>query len=101
MPHEQSTGDATLSNNSGQSRFELTIAGEVAAFADYRTRGRTVCFTHTEVQPRYEGQGLASRLAQYALDDVRSRGLKATPQCRFIAQYIARHEKEYGELVAD
>ena len=51
------------------------------------------------MDPAYEGQGLGSRLAAYALDDVKSRGLKAVPQCRFIAGYIARHEKEYGELV--
>ena len=92
--------NATPRHNSGQSRYELAIDGQVAAFADYRLEGRAVCFTHTEVLPAYEGQGLASRLAQYALDDVRARGLQARPQCRFIARYIARHEQEYGELLA-
>ncbi|HEY8359824.1 MAG TPA: GNAT family N-acetyltransferase [Ramlibacter sp.] len=63
-------------------------------------QGDWVRFTHTVVEPEHEGQGLASRLAQFALDDVRTRGLKALPQCRFIARYIERHEKEYGDLVA-
>lgn len=103
MKQQQQTPifDGTPCHNSGQSRYELAIDGQVAAFANYRADGQSVCFTHTEVQPQYEGQGLASRLAQYALDDVRARGLKAVPQCRFVAQYIARHEKDYGDLLAD
>ncbi|WP_332823689.1 GNAT family N-acetyltransferase, partial [Ramlibacter sp.] len=64
-----------------------------------RRDGDAVCFTHTEVDTAYEGQGLGSRLAAFALDDVKSRGMRAVPQCRFIAAYIARNEKEYGSLV--
>jgi predicted GNAT family acetyltransferase len=82
------------------SRYVLRRDGEVAAFAQYDRQGNAVRFTHTEVDARYEGQGLGSRLAAFALDDVKTRGLKAIPSCRFIASYVARHEKEYGDLVA-
>lgn len=92
--------DADLVRNETASRYELRIDGTVAALAQYDMDGRSVRFTHTEVKPQHEGQGLGSRLAAYALDDVKSRGMKAVPQCKFIADYIARHEKEYGELVA-
>jgi predicted GNAT family acetyltransferase len=68
--------------------------------AEYRDEGHAVRFTHTQVQPRYEGQGLGSKLAAGALDDLRTQGRKALPQCPFIARYIAKHEKEYGDLVA-
>jgi hypothetical protein len=87
-------------HNEAQSRYELRIGQEVAAQAQYQRQGDAVRFTHTEVNPAYEGQGLGSKLAAFALDDVKSRGLKAIPQCKFIAGYIARHEKEYGDLVA-
>jgi predicted GNAT family acetyltransferase len=70
-----------------------------AAVAQYVREGDALRFTHTEVDRAYEGQGLGSRLAAYALDDVKSRGMKAVPQCQFIAGYMARHEKEYGSLV--
>ncbi len=55
-------------------------------------------FTHTEVFPEFEGKGVGSRLATGALDDVRARGLKLTPQCPFISAYIKRHPA-YADLV--
>jgi hypothetical protein len=97
---EQATGGTPeLVHNEAQSRYELRRDGEVAAMAQYRLEGNAVRFIHTEVDDRFEGQGLGSRIAAFALDDVKTRGLKAIPQCKFIAAYIARHEKEYGELV--
>ena len=98
---EQAAGDTPqLVRNDAQQRYELRLGNEVAAKAEYSEGGEMVRFTHTEVDPRYEGQGFGSKLAAFALDDVKSRGMKALPQCKFIASYIARHEKEYGELVA-
>lgn len=92
-------GEPELRHNEAQSRYEAKVDGRVAAFAQYVPEGGVVRFTHTEVSPENEGQGLGSRLAAYALDDVRTRGLKAAPQCSFIAGYIGKHEKEYGDLV--
>jgi hypothetical protein len=97
--HQATDAAAVVSNNEAQSRYELRQDGEVAALAQYQLEGDRVRFIHTEVDERFEGQGLGSRLAASALDDVKRRGLKAVPQCKFIASYIARHEKEYGELV--
>lgn len=96
---QQASGPEELVHNVGQSRYELRMGGRVAAKAEYRREGDAVCFTHTEVDNAYEGQGFGSRLAAFALDDVKSRGMKALPQCQFIAAYIARHEKEYGSLM--
>jgi len=53
---------------------------------------------HTEVDPDYEGQGIAGALAQYALDDARSRGLGVVPRCAFVQAYLARHP-DYADLV--
>ena len=96
---QQASGPEELVHNDGQSRYELRLDGRVVAKAEYRREGGAVRFTHTEVDGPYEGQGFGSRLAAFALDDVKSRGLKAQPQCQFIAAYIARHEKEYGSLM--
>ena len=93
-------GPPELVHDEARSRYVLKRDGEVAAFAQYAREGNAVRFTHTEVDSRYEGQGLGSRLAAFALDDVKTRGQKAIPSCRFIASYIARHEQEYGDLVA-
>jgi uncharacterized protein len=88
-----------LANNEAQSRYELHLDGKLAAHADYRRHGDTVTFTHTEVLPEQEGKGLGTKLAAFALEDVKKRGMKAVPQCSFIAGYIERHREEYGELV--
>jgi predicted GNAT family acetyltransferase len=100
MKQQQQGSDAVEAvHDEAQSRYELKREGRVVALARYHREGEAVVFTHTEVDQALEGQGLGSRLAGYALDDVRRRGWKAVPQCSFIAGYIARHEKEYGALV--
>lgn len=81
-----------------RSRFEITVDGELAGFAEYRLRPGRVVFTHTEVDDAHQGRGLAGRLAQAALDQVRDRGLQVIPLCPYIAAYIRKHP-EYVELV--
>ena len=56
-------------------------------------------FTHTETDPTFEGQGVASQLVSWALDDVRGQGLRVLALCPFVKEYIARHPDEYGDLV--
>lgn len=92
--------DITLSDNPDAHRFELRKGGEVAAYAEYNLLTGMLMFTHTEVMPRFEGLGLGSKLARYALDDVRRRGLHAVPVCPFIAGYIRKH-REYLDLVSE
>lgn len=53
---------------------------------------------HTEVDDAYEGQGLASRLVRFALDDVRAAGKRVIPHCPYVARWLTRHE-EYADLV--
>jgi uncharacterized protein len=99
-PQDQApSAQPELAHNEAASRYELHLNGQLLAQADYRLQGDTMRFTHTEVQPQYEGQGLGSRIAAFALDDAKSRGLKVRPQCPFIAKYIEKHEKEYGDLL--
>lgn len=96
---EQQAAAAQVRRNDAQSRYEIMAGDELAAWADYHQEGHSVCFTHTQVQQAYESQGLATRLVEQALEDVRRRGMKIVPQCRFVASYVARHEQAYGDLV--
>ncbi|KRF05237.1 hypothetical protein ASH00_12635 [Arthrobacter sp. Soil782] len=91
--------DVQVTNNTGAGRYEITLDGNPAGFAAYRLKDQQVTFTHTEVDSAFEGHGLGSALARFALDDVRERGLHAVPRCPFIAAYIERHP-EYQDLVA-
>ena len=90
----------TFQDNPSAHRFEAIVDGSVAAYAEYNLLKNGLLFTHTEVLPEHEGQGLGSRLAKFALEDVRGRGLHAIPVCQFIAGYIRKHP-EYLELVSE
>jgi predicted GNAT family acetyltransferase len=85
-------------DDAGESRYEAVLDGQPVGFAYYRAQPGRVVFTHTEVQPEAEGEGVASSLVRWALDDVRRRGLRAVPQCPFVRGFIARHP-EYADLV--
>lgn len=81
-----------------RSRYEVTVDGELAGFAEYRPIEGARVFTHTEVLDAYEGKGVGSALARGALDDVRFRGDRLVALCPFIAAFIERHA-EYTDLV--
>ncbi|HUY23183.1 MAG TPA: GNAT family N-acetyltransferase [Acidimicrobiales bacterium] len=80
-------------------RYEALVGDTVAGFVTYSTRRGTRVLIHAEVDPAFEGQGVGSRLAAGALDDIRARGLRVAPLCPFMAGYIRRHP-EYADLVA-
>jgi predicted GNAT family acetyltransferase len=86
----------------GTNRYEILDAVDrVAGFTEYDLdeAANTITFVHTEVDPAFEGQGIGSKLAAGALDDVRGRGLRVIAVCPFIAGYIERNP-EYADLLA-
>ena len=82
------------------SRYELFVGDELAGFAAYRLEPGRIVLTHTELDPAFEGRGLAGRLAKKALEDARAQGLRVVPACEYMARYLERHA-EYADLVAD
>ncbi|HMT04545.1 MAG: N-acetyltransferase [Solirubrobacterales bacterium] len=73
------------------SRYEISVDGELAGFADYRLDNDTITFPHTEIDPSREGQGLGGRLVGFAVTDARSRGLTIIPVCPFVKSWIEKH----------
>ncbi|GAA1880461.1 GNAT family N-acetyltransferase [Lapillicoccus jejuensis] len=90
--------DVTVQDDPAQSRYDALLGGGLAGFAAYRLQPDAVVFTHTEVDPAFEGQGIGGALARGALDDVRARGLAVVPLCPFIRAWIERHP-DYADLV--
>jgi predicted GNAT family acetyltransferase len=80
------------------SRYEASVDGQIAGFAAYRPDRDRLVFTHTEIDPAFEGKGIGSVLAREALDDVRRKGKKIVPLCPFISAFIRKHP-EYVDLV--
>lgn len=85
--------EISISNRGDRQRYEIAVGGELAGFVDYRAQAGSVALVHTEVLPQFEGQGLAGRLAEFALEDVRRKGSKVVPTCSYIAKYIQRHPR--------
>ena len=83
-----------------RSRFEIRVGGEIAGYAEYRRRPGLIAFIHTVIDPRFEGQGLASQLVRQALSKARSDESSVLPFCPFVRGYIARH-REYLDLVPE
>ena len=81
-----------------RSRFEIRVDGETAGFTTYHRRPGVIAFMHTEIDPRFEGLGLASKLIRSALSEARAEGASVLPYCPFVRSYIARHS-EYLDLV--
>lgn len=79
--------------------YAITVDDRPAGRAFFQLRDDAVVFTHTEVDPAFEGQGVGSALAKGALDDIRAQGKRVVPLCPFIARYIENHP-EYADLVA-
>ena len=93
--HEQ-TAEITVVD--ATDRFEARLAdGTVAGFAAYQREPDAVIFTHTEVDPAFEGRGIGSALAAGALDAVRTSGERVVALCPFIRAYVERHP-EYQDL---
>ncbi len=89
-----------VDKNDARNRYEIRVDGELAGFARYREDGDVIVFEHTEVDDRFQGQGLATEVVRTALDDVRAQGLSVQPRCPLVRKFIAENA-EYQDLVRD
>ena len=90
-----------IQDNAEEHRYEALVDGKLAGFIQYRLQDERMTMVHTEVEPTYEGQGVGSELAKFALEDARERGLKVVPRCPFIARYVRRQPDLYLDLVPE
>lgn len=81
-----------VTDNRAAGQFEAHVDGRLAGIAGYHLTEDRMVFTHTEVEPEFEGQGIGSALARFALDELRASGARrALPLCPFIKGWIQRH----------
>jgi len=87
-----------IRHNAVRKRFETEVNGHTG-FVEYMLAGDRIIFTHTEVHPALEGQGIAGMLAKTGLEYAREQQLKVMPLCPYVAGYMKRHP-EYKDLLA-
>ena len=84
--------DVQVTHHEAEHRYEARGGDELAGSAYYDAADDLVVFTHTEVDEAFEGHGVGSALARFALDDVRSEGhRRVIARCPFIKGWIDRH----------
>ena len=78
-------------DNPDRHRFEIDLGDGSFAIAEYTLPAGKIMFTHTEVPPAHEGQGIGTTLIEHALASARERGLQVIPICPFFAAYMKKH----------
>lgn len=84
-------------NNPEETRFEIRFDDGSLAMVEYMLSGNNIIYTHTEVPPEHEGQGIGKTLAEHVLNYAREEGLKVQPLCPFIKKYVSEHP-EYHDI---
>ncbi|MBC9958296.1 GNAT family N-acetyltransferase [Yimella sp. cx-51] len=93
------TLDITVRDSAEQKRWEALVDEQVIGYADYIKTEELIVFTHTVVQPEFEGKGVAGTLVRAALDAAREDGTREVmPQCSYVKHWITKHP-EYIPLV--
>ncbi|GHK03949.1 GNAT family N-acetyltransferase [Streptomyces sp. NPDC003753] len=94
----QPSANPVVERVDARNRYEILVDGKRAGLTAYRDRDAQRVFYHTEIDDAFAGQGLASRLVQEALTDVRESGKRIVPVCPYVAKFLKRHE-EFADLV--
>ncbi|MDI3409381.1 GNAT family N-acetyltransferase [Streptomyces cavernicola] len=80
-----------------EQHYEIVVDGVRAGLTAYRDHGDQRVFYHTEIDDAFAGQGLAGRLVQEALTDVRAAGKRIVPVCPYVAKFLTKHD-EFGDI---
>lgn len=88
------TDEPTVTRNAETSRYEIRVGDVIAGFAEYKERPGEILFVHTELDPAFQGRGLAPVLAGQALADAVGSGATIVPYCPYIARHVKRNEVE-------
>lgn len=90
--------ELAVADHPEQAQFEIRADGELAGFLQYHLRDGVIALLHTQIDPRFRGHGVASRLIQASLDEARERHLAVLPYCPFVRTWMTEH-LEYADLV--
>ena len=91
----------SILKNEELSRFEIYSDGELAGFVDFKIENQKISYTHTEIDPKFGGQGLGSQLIKESLDEALEQNLEVAPYCSFVSAYIKKNSEKYLHLVPE
>ena len=95
--------DIHLEHRAERQRYSLLDGEKSIGAAHYRDlpteHGIERVFFHTVVDEAYAGQGLAAKLAVFALEDTIAQGHKIVAVCPYIKAYTTKHHEYDAHLV--
>ena len=94
------TQPPTVTDNTGQTRFELRVGGALAELI-YRRRADRLILVHTEVPDELGGRGIGGQLVQAALAKAASEDLTVVPLCPFARGWLERHPEAANGIRID
>jgi predicted GNAT family acetyltransferase len=95
---ESSAASVEVRKNATARLYEALTDGRVVGNLAYEMIGGRISLTHSYVDQERRHQGIASALAQFALEDLRDSESKVGIYCGFVADYVHDHP-EYGDTV--
>jgi hypothetical protein len=91
----------SILKNDELNRVEIYSDGELADFAEFKVEYQMISYAHTEIDPKFGGQGLGSQLIKEALDEALKQTLEVAPYCSFVSTYIKKNSEKYLHLVPE
>lgn len=89
-----------VTDNQGESRFQLRVGDQVAELV-YRRRADRLVLIHTGVPEALGGRGIGGLLVQAAVDRAASEGLTIVPLCPFARTWLERHPNAAATITVD
>lgn len=88
----------TIVDRPDAARYEAFLGEQAVGFVEYRLAGSRRVLLHTEVDPAFEGRGIAGAMARHILEEARAASSRVTAKCPFIRSWLERHP-EYDDMV--
>jgi predicted GNAT family acetyltransferase len=89
-----------IRDNRDLRRVEAVLEDDdVAGYSEYKVNDDgTLVFVHTQVDERFSGEGIGSRLVAGVMDFVRENDVRIHPDCEFVAAFMREHEETHDLL---
>ena len=85
---------ANITRDDDRNRYDLTVGGDVVAFADFSPAADMITIPYIETDVRHRGNGYSAVLMDGVADDLRARGLRVRATCPVARAHLSEHAAE-------
>ena len=92
----QRNPDLEFSHLRDRSRFVVRSGETTIGRVDYVMKLGNAHVVHTEVDPAWRGQQIASLMTEFAIRELTAAGTRIIAECPFVIAYLKRHPMDSG-----